>query len=58
MQDATSGVHGPWARDVVSSSTHVLYSNASHAAGDSMRVQFSNDIDTNKMEAENHCCLR
>ncbi len=44
MQDATSGVHGPWVRDVTDSTNYVLYSNASHAGGDSMRVEFSNDL--------------
>lgn len=46
MQDATSGVHGPWVRDVVDSTSYILYSDNNHAEGDSMRVQFSNDWDT------------
>ncbi|MDR2043899.1 MAG: hypothetical protein LBQ15_05940 [Clostridium sp.] len=46
MQDATSGVHGPWVRDVNDSTSYVLYSDAQHSATDSMRVQFSNDLTT------------
>ena len=46
MQDATSGVHGSWIRDVTDSTNYVVYSNANHAGGDSMRMQFSNDLFT------------